>query len=185
VRFGNVIGSQGSVVPLFKEQIEKGGPLTLTDENMTRYFMATSEAVELIIQAAALCKGGEIFLLDMGEPVRIRDLAETMIRLAGLSVKDAANPQGDIAIEVVGVRPGEKIAEELLYDPAAAEKTIHPKISFGKMRHHENGTVRHAVEKLAAAAKAGDEAGAIELLFDFIRRDGAMRGADASHAIPP
>ena len=179
VRFGNVIGSQGSVVPLFKEQIEAGGPVTLTDENMTRYFMATNEAVELIIQAAALCKGGEIFLLDMGEPVRIRDLAETMIRLAGLSVKDAKNPRGDIAIEIVGVRPGEKIVEELLYDPAGAERTVHPKIFFGKMRHHENGDVREAVEELAALCRKGDEQQATRLLFDYIARDSAAKSFQA------
>jgi FlaA1/EpsC-like NDP-sugar epimerase len=168
VRFGNVIGSQGSVVPLFKEQIEKGGPLTLTDENMTRYFMATSEAAELIIQAASLSKQGEIFLLDMGEPVRIRDLAENMIRLAGLSVKDDDNPGGDIEIQVVGSRPGEKLFEELFYDPASVERTVHPKIMYGKKQPRENAHLRQELAKLEAAVRDGDRKAAREILFAFI-----------------
>ncbi len=144
---GNVIGSQGSVVPLFKEQIAHGGPVTLTDAGMTRYFMAVNEAVELIIQAASLARGGETFLLDMGEPVRIGDLAENMIRLAGLSVRDVDNPTGDIAIEVVGARPGEKVVEELFYDPARVERTAHPKIMFGKKGSNDNGRVKDAVRR--------------------------------------
>ena len=109
VRFGNVLGSNGSVVPLFREQIAAGGPVTLTDERMTRYFMSIHEAAELIVQAGALAEGGDIFLLEMGEPVRIRDLAENMIRLAGLSVQSADNPDGDIEIVETGARPGEKL----------------------------------------------------------------------------
>lgn len=168
VRFGNVIGSQGSVVPLFKEQIEKGGPLTLTDERMTRYFMAVNEAAELIIQAASLSRQGEIFLLDMGEPVRIRDLAENMIRLAGLSVKDKNNPHGDLAIEVVGSRPGEKLFEELFYDPESVEKTVHPKIMFGKKQPRENAHVREAIARLEDAVRDGDHEAARKVLFSFI-----------------
>lgn len=168
VRFGNVIGSQGSVVPLFKEQIEKGGPLTLTDEKMTRYFMAVNEAAELIIQAASLSSQGEIFLLDMGEPVPIRDLAENMIRLAGLSVKDKNNPGGDIEIEVVGSRPGEKLFEELFYDPASVEKTIHPKIMFGKKQPRENSHLREALAQLQTALRDGDREAARKILFSFI-----------------
>lgn len=169
VRFGNVIGSQGSVVPLFKEQIARGGPVTLTDAGMTRYFMAVNEAVELIIQAASLARGGETFLLDMGEPVRIGDLAENLIRLAGLSVRDADNPTGDIAVEVVGTRPGEKLVEELFYDPARVEKTAHPKIMFGRKLSCDNGRVNDAVRQLAAAVEDGDEPTARRILFDFIR----------------
>lgn len=169
VRFGNVIGSQGSVVPLFKEQIARGGPVTLTDPAMTRYFMAVNEAVELIIQAASLARGGETFLLDMGEPVRIGDLAENLIRLAGLSVRDADNPAGDIAVEVVGTRPGEKLVEELFYDPARVEKTAHPKIMFGRKLSYDNGRVNDAVRQLAAAVEDGDEPTARKILFDFIR----------------
>src|SRR5690606_38447835 len=96
VRFGNVLGSNGSVVPLFKQQIAAGGPVTLTDAAMTRYFMSIQEAAELIVQAGALSKGGDVFLLDMGEPMLISELAENMIRLAGLSVRNEANPNGDI-----------------------------------------------------------------------------------------
>ncbi len=169
VRFGNVIGSQGSVVPLFKEQIENGGPLTLTDENMTRYFMSVNEAAELIIQAASLSRAGEIFLLDMGEPVRIRDLAENMVRFAGLSIRDAENPAGDIELKVVGARPGEKIFEELFYDPASVERTSHPKIMFGVKPPRRSGDVGEALARLEAAVRAGDAAAAKTILFDFIR----------------
>lgn len=169
VRFGNVIGSQGSVVPLFKEQIARGGPVTLTDAGMTRYFMAVNEAVELIIQAASLARGGETFLLDMGEPVRIRDLAENMIRLSGLSVRDDDNSTGDIAIEVVGARPGEKVVEELFYDPDRVEKTVHPKIMYGRKGPFDNGRVKDAMAQLAAAVDSGDEAGARKILFEFTR----------------
>ncbi len=169
VRFGNVIGTQGSVVPLFKEQIARGGPVTLTDAGMTRYFMAVNEAAELIIQAASLARGGETFLLDMGEPVRIRDLAENMIRLSGLSVRDEANPTGDIAIEVVGARPGEKVVEELFYDPDRVEKTAHPKIMYGKKVRIGNGQVKEAIERLAEAVNCGDEARARKILFEFTK----------------
>lgn len=169
VRFGNVIGSQGSVVPLFKEQIEKGGPLTLTDARMTRYFMSVNEAAELIIQAASLSRKGEIFLLDMGTPVRIRDLAENMIRLAGLSVKDNNNPTGDIEIMVVGSRPGEKLFEELFYDPESVEKTIHPKIMYGKRLPLEAARIEEALDALRAAVRKGDAHAARDALFSFIK----------------
>ena len=114
VRFGNVLGSSGSVIPLFKQQIETGGPVTVTDADIIRYFMTISEAVELVIQAGAMGKGGDVFVLDMGKPIRIVDLAKKMIRLSGLQVKDETNPDGDIEIEYIGLRPGEKLYEELL-----------------------------------------------------------------------
>ncbi|WP_439486688.1 polysaccharide biosynthesis protein [Blastomonas fulva] len=114
VRFGNVLGSSGSVVPRFEKQIRNGGPVTLTHRDVVRYFMTIPEAAELVIQAGAMANGGEVFVLDMGSPVRIIDLASRMVRLAGLTVQDAQNPEGDIEIREVGLRPGEKLYEELL-----------------------------------------------------------------------
>ena len=114
VRFGNVLDSSGSVLPLFKKQIKEGGPVTVTHIDIVRYFMMIPEAVELVIQAGAMAKGGDVFVLDMGEPMRINDLAIKMIQLSGLKVLDAKNPDGDIEIKYTGLRPGEKLYEELL-----------------------------------------------------------------------
>ena len=114
VRFGNVLASSGSVIPLFKEQIKKGGPITITDKKITRYFMMVSEAVELVIQAGAMGEGGDVFVLNMGEPISIDVMARKMIKLSGLEVKDKSNPSGDIEIKYIGLRPGEKLFEELL-----------------------------------------------------------------------
>ncbi|ART78833.1 polysaccharide biosynthesis protein [Oceanisphaera avium] len=127
VRFGNVLGSSGSVVPLFKKQIRAGGPLTLTHEDITRYFMTIPEAAQLVIQAGAMGKGGDVFVLDMGEPIRIVDLARKMIRLMGFEEKTPANPAGEIEIQVSGLRPGEKLYEELLIGGDEAP-TQHPRI---------------------------------------------------------
>ena len=127
VRFGNVLGSSGSVVQIFKKQIAEGGPLTITDPNIVRYVMTISEAADLVIQSASLTNGGEIFLLDMGEPIKIVDLAKNMIQLSGLRVKDKDNLNGDIEISITGLRPGEKLYEELLID-SKSEGTLHPLI---------------------------------------------------------
>lgn len=168
VRFGNVLGSNGSVVPLFREQIAAGGPVTVTDERMTRYFMSIHEAAELIVQAGTLSESGDLFLLDMGQPVKIYDLARDMIRLAGLSVKSADNPQGDIEISLTGARPGEKLYEELLYDPSRALTTRHPKIMRAKMGQQQTGEVDAALDGLKEALEANDEGAVRQLLFGFI-----------------
>ena len=127
VRFGNVLGSSGSVFPLFREQIKKGGPITLTHNKVTRYFMSITEAAQLVIQAGAMSDGGEVFILDMGKPIRIIDLARNMIESSGLQVKDHNTPWGDISIEVTGLRPGEKLYEELLIGKNS-ESTSHPRV---------------------------------------------------------
>ena len=127
VRFGNVVGSSGSVVPLFKNQIKTGGPITVTDKRIVRYFMSINEAAELVIQAAELSLGGEVFLIEMGQPVNIYDLAKQMILHSGLKVKDNENSEGDIEIKITGLRPGEKLYEELLIDDNSLP-TSHPKI---------------------------------------------------------
>ncbi|WP_411688186.1 polysaccharide biosynthesis protein [Acinetobacter indicus] len=135
VRFGNVLGSSGSVVPLFKQQIAKGGPITVTHPDVTRFFMTIPEASQLVIQAGALGHGGDVFLLDMGEPVRIQDLARQMIALSGLKVREADSQDGDIEIQYSGLRPGEKLYEELLIDADNTEVTQHSRIlrSYEKM----------------------------------------------------
>ncbi len=132
VRFGNVLGSSGSVVPKFRRQIRDGGPITLTHPDITRYFMTIPEAAQLVIQAGAMAKGGDVFVLDMGDPVKIMDLATRMIELSGLCVRDENNPEGDIEIEITGLRPGEKLFEELLIGNNP-RPTSHPRI----MKAHE------------------------------------------------
>ncbi|MFP2771060.1 polysaccharide biosynthesis protein [Oceanisphaera sp. KMM 10153] len=134
VRFGNVLGSSGSVVPLFKRQIRAGGPITLTHEDITRYFMTIPEAAQLVIQAGAMGRGGDVFVLDMGEPVRIIELARKMIRLMGFDVKDEQHPNGDIEIKVTGLRPGEKLYEELLIG-GDEQPTAHPRIRTAQEVH--------------------------------------------------
>lgn len=132
VRFGNVLGSSGSVVPKFRQQIRDGGPITLTHPEVTRYFMTIPEAAQLVIQAGAMAKGGDVFVLDMGQPVKIMDLARRIVELSGLTVKDEQNPEGDIEIAVTGLRPGEKLYEELLIGDNP-KPTVHPRI----MKAHE------------------------------------------------
>ena len=155
VRFGNVLGSSGSVAPLFSAQIAAGGPITLTHSEVTRYFMTIPEAAQLVIQASAMAVGGDVFVLDMGEPVRIHDLAVKMVYLSGLLVKDDAHPHGDIEIKVTGLRPGEKLYEELLIGDNP-QPTAHPKI----MKAHEEflswDDLQQELEKLNVALDASD-----------------------------
>jgi FlaA1/EpsC-like NDP-sugar epimerase len=127
VRFGNVLGSSGSVVPLFRRQIQQGGPITLTHPDITRYFMTIPEAAQLVIQAGAMGKGGDVFVLDMGDSVKIKDLATKMVKLSGLEIKTEDNPHGDIEIKCTGLRPGEKLYEELLIGNNVAQ-TAHERI---------------------------------------------------------
>ncbi|WP_040262166.1 polysaccharide biosynthesis protein [Pseudomonas massiliensis] len=155
VRFGNVLGSSGSVIPLFHKQIRAGGPLTVTHPKITRYFMTIPEAAQLVIQAGSLGKGGEVFVLDMGEPVLIAELAEKMIKLSGLSVRSERNPYGDIAIEYTGLRPGEKLYEELLIGDNVSP-TRHPMIMCANEEAFEWAEFKLLLEKLQAALRAED-----------------------------
>ena len=157
VRFGNVLGSSGSVIPLFKEQIALGGPVTVTHAEVTRYFMSIHEAVELVIQAGSLARGGEIFLLDMGEPVKVLDLARNMIKLAGHTLRDATHPQGDIEIEITGLRSGEKLYEELLIASGNAEGTVHPKIMKANEPCLQASQLESLIQQLRAAIDAQDQ----------------------------
>ena len=168
VRFGNVLGSSGSVVPLFRKQIKAGGPITITHEEITRYFMTIPEAAQLVIQAGAMAQGGEVFVLDMGDPVRIVDLARRMIELSGLTVRDDANPEGDIEIEIVGLRPGEKLYEELLIgdDP---QSTGHPLIMKARDAHLEWAELSKKLKLCDDLINAGDAEGLKTSVSDLVR----------------
>ncbi len=155
VRFGNVLGSSGSVVPLFRQQIKAGGPITLTHTDITRYFMTIPEAAQLVIQAGAMGAGGDVFVLDMGEPVRIHDLARRMVELSGLSLVTPDNPQGDIEIQVTGLRPGEKLFEELLIGDNP-EPTQHPRIMQAHEEFMDWALLKNQLHRLNQAIDAHD-----------------------------
>ncbi len=165
VRFGNVLGSSGSVVPLFRKQIEAGGPITLTHPDVTRYFMTVSEAAQLVLQAGAMGQGGEVFVLDMGQPVRILELARRMVELSGHSVRDEANPEGEIEISISGLRPGEKLYEELLIgdDPSP---TAHPRIMKAREGYLQWNELRPCLSQLERATQAND----VALVFDVLHQ---------------
>lgn len=168
VRFGNVLGSAGSVIPIFTEQIQKGGPVTITHPDMTRYFMTIPEASQLVLQAGALGKGGEIFILDMGHPVKIVDLATDMIRLSGLT------PYDDIDIQFTGIREGEKLFEELEISGENLLKTRNPKIFIGNIATYPKNVVEHIVDDLRVAVTANDEAG-IRRVFNEVLPEAAIK----------
>jgi FlaA1/EpsC-like NDP-sugar epimerase len=171
VRFGNVLGSSGSVIPLFKEQIARGGPVTLTHDDVTRYFMTVTEAVRLVLLAGSFSqgtsRGGDVFVLDMGKPVRIRDLAVQMIEAAGYAVRDAANPDGDIEITIVGLRPGEKMHEELMIGEGLLT-TPHPKILRAQEACLSELEVAGALRALRAALASGDAGAARALILRYV-----------------
>jgi FlaA1/EpsC-like NDP-sugar epimerase len=174
VRFGNVLDSSGSVVRLFRNQIKAGGPVTVTHPEVIRYFMSIPEAAQLVIQAGAMATGGEVFVLEMGTPVKIDDLARTMIRLSGLEVRDEAHPEGDVDIEYVGLRPGEKLYEELLIGENATG-TNHPRIFKTSEPILTYEELMSALERLEDAIQRVD----VTELQDMLRAtvEGYMPGA--------
>ena len=161
VRFGNVLGSNGSVIPLFKKQIAAGGPVTVTHPEITRFFMTIPEAVQLVLQAGAMAKGGEIFVLDMGQPVKIADLAKDLIRLSGFE------PDVDIEIKYTGLRPGEKLYEELLMAEEGLTATKHEKIFIGKPMNIDMDELKKELEKLKFIATGSNE-GIIEFVKELV-----------------
>lgn len=161
-RFGNVLGSNGSVVPLFKDQIAQGGPVTVTHRDIIRYFMTIPEACNLVLEAGCMGQGGEIFIFDMGEPVKIYDLAKRMIRLAGLT------PGVDIKIVETGLRPGEKLYEELLNDKEKTTATYHKKIMIAQVRKYEYAQVLESIEPMLKQAKQGDTMGMVRCMKELV-----------------
>jgi FlaA1/EpsC-like NDP-sugar epimerase len=167
VRFGNVIGSSGSAIPLFQQQIKEGGPVTVTDSEVIRYFMSISEAAGLVIQAGAMGKGGDVFVLDMGEPVKVYELAKRLIRLSGMELKDKNNPEGDIEIKLTGLRPGEKLYEELLIGDNVST-TEHKRILRAEEDFLTTEELELHIDLLKKAEKEGDVKALKEILREVV-----------------
>lgn len=179
VRFGNVLGSSGSVIPLFRQQIAHGGPITVTHPEVTRYFMTIPEAAQLVLQAGAMAEGGDVFVLDMGEPIRILELARRMVALAGLSLRSAEHVSGDIDITFTGLRPGEKLYEELLIGNNPMP-TMHPRILRAHEEHHDWETLSRDLESLARACVTADRPTLTEILVRLV--PGYVPPPPASHS---
>jgi FlaA1/EpsC-like NDP-sugar epimerase len=181
VRFGNVLGSSGSVVPLFRDQIAGGGPITITHSEVTRYFMTIPEAAQLVIQASAMASGGEVFVLDMGDPVRIYDLAVTMIELSGLKLRDSTHPEGDIEIKVIGLRPGEKLYEELLIGENPIP-TMHERIMQAREGFLPLPRLLPLLDRIGETIGAHDVAAALAMLRLLVPEYAEQLAADAEAA---
>jgi len=182
VRFGNVLDSSGSVVQRFRAQIKNGGPITVTHPDVTRFFMSIPEATQLVLQASAMASKGEVFVLDMGEPIRVADLAKHMVSLSGMSVRDGDNPAGDIEIAYVGLRPGEKLYEELFIGEDAQE-TAHPRIKMANERHMPYDQLLPHLDALAAAIEANDPQKVRQKLLELLAPDrlaNAIRAEEAA-----
>jgi len=182
VRFGNVLDSSGSVVPLFRQQLAAGGPLTVTHTEVTRYFMTIPEAAQLVLQAGAMATGGEVFVLDMGEPVRILDLAQRMVNLSGLRVRDDDHPDGDIEIAITGLRPGEKLYEELLTGDNP-QPTAHPRIMQAREGFVAWDALNPDLQRLATALQANDVAKALAILQRLVPEATLSRPPAPSHTV--
>lgn len=176
VRFGNVLGSSGSVIPLFQKQIDTGGPVTVTDPGVTRFFMTIPEAARLVLLAGAFAQGGDVFVLDMGKPQKILDIARKMIELSGRTLKDPATGRGDIAIEITGLRPGEKLYEELLLDSKSLVKTPHPKILRAQEAVPRQEEVASIIDDLEMCIERGDVISLRKLISNHV---------EGYHAQPP
>jgi FlaA1/EpsC-like NDP-sugar epimerase len=178
VRFGNVLGSSGSVIPIFQRQIAAGGPVTVTDPRMTRFFMTIPEAAQLILEAGSVGESGDIFVLDMGDPVRIVDLAENMVRLSG------KEPGRDIEVRIVGIRPGEKLHEELFEADESVERTQHVKLLVARRPAIDAGWLAGELDGLESLIGSGARDDVASAVVDLVQRPVRLGGEPAAAARP-